>query len=337
MKILSLTFRYSRVLMSPLLQSPTELQAYDQWVKQHPHGTLWQSLEWKKYREACGKEVRIYGTAGEATALVVIDKTSFGLSTWEIARAPLVREEKGEKKDEQLLVSIMSEAKKESCMSLYWTAPKDTHLSSFFSHISNRHVQPEATRIIDLRLPEAEILAQMHEKGRYNIKVAQKHGVIIKESQDIDAYYELATQTGGRDGFRILPKKSYENFLKHLPGSFLMLASTPEGKVIAGILGVIWNGTGIYYYGASSSEHRNLMAPYLLQWEAMKKCKAENCHSYDLLGVAPENAKPNHPWQGISSFKAKFGGQLINYPPEQEKVLKPWAKMAISLKRKLVG
>ena len=222
-------------------------------------------------------------------------------------------------------------------MSLYWTAPHDILLSSFISHLSNRHVQPEATRIVDLRLPEAEILAQMHEKGRYNIKVAQKHGIVVQESGDLDAYYALAEQTGGRDGFKILPKRSYENFLKHLPGSFLMLASTPEGKVIAGILGVTWNDTGIYYYGASSSEHRNLMAPYLLQWEAMKKCKAMGCHSYDLLGVAPVEAKPNHPWQGISGFKAKFGGKVISYPPEQEVVLKPMMKMALGLKRKILG
>ena len=123
--------------MNPQLQSPTELQAYDQWVKQHAHGTLWQSLEWKKYREACGKEVRLYGKAGEATALVVIDKTSMGLSTWDIPRGPLGKDERGEKKDEQLLEQIYQQAKQEGCMSLYWTAPHDILLSSFISHLSH--------------------------------------------------------------------------------------------------------------------------------------------------------------------------------------------------------
>ncbi len=323
-------------LMMNQLQSPTEPQAYDKWVKQHPHGTLWQSLEWKKFREACGKEVRIYGTVGEATALVVIDKTAFGVSTWEIPRGPLARDESRELSAE-LLEAITQKAKSEGCMSLYSSPTSPTQLSSLSTQLSNRHVQPEATRVVDLRLPEAEILAQMHEKGRYNIKVAQKHNVMVTESQDVDTYYALADQTGGRDGFTILPKKSYENFVKHLPGSFLLLASAAESKVIAGVLGVIWNGTGIYYYGASSSEYRNVMAPYLLQWEAMKKCKAMGCHSYDLLGVAPADAKPNHPWQGISSFKAKFGGALVNYPPEHEVVLKPMTKALLGLKRKILG
>ncbi len=320
-----------------ILQSPTELEAYDQWVKHHPQGTLWQSLEWKKYREACGKEVMTYGKVGEATALVVIDKTSLGLSTWEIPRGPLWNDEFRMMNDEKLLEQIIANAKTTGCMSLFLSPHTPVHHSAFIIQLSKRHIQPEATRIVDLRLPEAEILAQMHEKGRYNIKVAQKHNVVVEESQDIDTYYALATQTGGRDGFKILPRKSYENFVKHLPGSFLLLARTSDGKVIAGILGVIWNGTGIYYYGASSSEHRNLMAPYLLQWEAMRRCKAQGCHSYDLLGIAPPEADPNHPWQGISSFKAKFGGQVISYPPEQEVVLKPVMKTLLGLKRKILG
>jgi lipid II:glycine glycyltransferase (peptidoglycan interpeptide bridge formation enzyme) len=318
-----------------LIQSPTELEAYDQWVKQHPQGNLWQSLERKQYVESLGKEVRLYGKPGEATALVVIDKTSFGLSTWEIPRGPLWNDEGRRMKDE-LVMKIFSEAKKEGCMSLFLSPQTVIHPSSFITHHSNRHVHAEATRIVDLRLPEAEILAQMHEKGRYNIKVAQKHGVVIQESQDLDAWMALIKETSSRDGFTPVSRAKYEAFLKHLPGSFLLLAMV-EGKAIAGLIGVTWNGTGIYYYGASSSEHRNLMAPYLLQWEAMKRCKALGCHTYDLLGVASEDAKPNHPWQGISSFKAKFGGTLVSYPPEQEIVLKPLMKTLLGLKRKILG
>jgi len=79
---------------------------------------------------------------------------------------------------------------------------------------------------------------------------------------------------------------------------------------------VIWNGTGVYYYGASSYEDRALMAPYLLQWEAMKICKAEGCTKYDLLGISHPDTKKD-PWEGISDFKRKFGGEVITYPPEQ--------------------
>ena len=95
-----------------------------------------------------------------------------------------------------------------------------------------------------------------------------------------------------------------------------------EGKTIAGIIVTFYKDTAIYYYGASSNEHRNLMAPYLLQWHAIKEAKNRGCKYYDFLGIAPpENAasssKP-HPWQGVTAFKKKFGGTAVSYSPATE-------------------
>lgn len=178
----------------------------------------------------------------------------------------------------------------------------------------------------------------MHQKGRYNIKVAQKNDVVIKKSDDIDAYYKLAQQTGGRDGFGIPSKKQLKAFLAHLPGSFLLLAHTAQStQPIAGLIGTIYDHTGIYYYGASDYEHRALMAPYLLQWEAIRHCKKVGCTHYDLLGIAPSEAGADHPWSGISSFKEKFGGTVVTYPPEQQIVLKPVMQTLLKMKRKMMG
>jgi lipid II:glycine glycyltransferase (peptidoglycan interpeptide bridge formation enzyme) len=190
--------------------------------------------------------------------------------------------------------------------------------------------------MLDLTLSDEQLLAQMHPKGRYNINVARKNGVIVEQSTDIDAYYALAKKTGSRDGFTIPQKKHLDDFITALPGSFLLLAKY-NGKSIAGLIGVTWNHTGIYYYGASDYEHRAVMAPYLLQWESMQFCKKAGCTRYDLLGIAPVGSNPDHEWAGISSFKEKFGGTVISYPPEQEITLKPMMKMLLSLKRKLIG
>ena len=158
----------------------------------------------------------------------------------------------------------------------------------------------------------------MHQKGRYNIRVAEKNGVYVEHSGDIDALYTLAKATSERDGFRCLPKDHYEKFLNDLPGAFLLLAytgirvneRTPARRnfsgggskrattPVAALLGIIWparqssqsgggNNQGIYYYGASSYAHRSLMAPYALQWAAIRHCRASGCHFYDLLGIAP--------------------------------------------------
>lgn len=324
-----------------LLTSSEDLRAYDSWVRAHPEGSLWQSLEWKTYQEALGRNVKIYATMeGQeivASALVVIDRTSFGLSTWEVPRGPLLSEKIKEKR-EKLLEKIIEDAKKEHCLSLYLSPPTTDFFSVHFSLFSsNRLVMPTATRLINLNLSEDELLAQMKPKGRYNIKLAEKHGVRIVQSDDVTAYAALAKQTWKRDDFRG-PKSGYTHFLKDLPGSFLLLASPADrpDEPVAGLLGAIWRSTGLYYYGASSDHHRELMAPYLLQWEAMKLCKARGCPSYDLFGIAPEGVM-NHPWAGVSDFKTKFGGTVMSYPPEQEITLRPRMKSLLKIKRKIFG
>lgn len=295
--------------------------------------SLWQSKEWKTYQEALGREVRVYEEQG-ARAQVIIDRTAFGLSTWEIPRGPVV--ESGEQM-KSLLEVIMHDAKNERCMALYCSPkqlPADQDLPG---KPSNRHIYPEATRILDLGLTDEELLKQMKPKGRYNIKVAQKHGVTVEQSEDIDAFYKLLTETSERDQFAVFPKHMYQTFLQALEGSFLLLAYSESHEPIGGLLGAVWGSQGFYYYGASAHEHRAQMGPYLLQWEAMQYCRGHGCNSYDLLGVAPPDTPDGHPWKGITTFKEKFGGELVTYPPEREVVLRPMSKMLLQLKRRILG
>ena len=345
-----------------LFTNQSELQEYDQWIKNHPEGNVWQSVERKQYLDVLGKEVRIYvGKDDErivCSALVMIDRTSFGLSTWEIPRGPI-----GEKR-EKLLERIVSDAKRDKCMALYFSPSRPLEIFNFQFSIfnSSRLVHCEATLQIDLTQSEEEIRKQMKQKGRYNIKVADKNEVEVRESDDIEAYYQLAKQTGERDSYTIVSKKKYETFLTDLPGAFLLLAYSnseagnrlPAGQAgkleadripnteyriptaIAGLLGVLWNKKAIYYYGASNHAYRASMAPYALQWAAIQKAKAAGCTTYDLLGVAPPEADAKHPWQGITSFKEKFGGELVSYPAEQVIVLRPMMKKLLEIKRKIL-
>lgn len=342
-----------------LLSSAGDLSAYDAWVKNHPQGTLWQSLEWKRFQEAVGREVRIYaGFAGDriaASALAVIDRTAFGLSAWDIPRGPL-----GEPGDERSAVSLMErivgEARGQRCFTLFLSPITPLTADHVSLTASKRHEQPSATRVLDLTLSDEDLLRQMKPKGRYNIAVAQKHGVRVERSEDIAAFYALLKQTGSRDRFGILPKAHYEAFLKALPGNFLLLATqsaTSNRQPIAALLGVIWKNQGIYYYGASDYEHRALMAPYLLQWEALRHCKDHGCVSYDLLGITPPplptTTNNNTPlpqrgrgggwghWAGVSAFKEKFGGTVVTYPEERQIVLQPLAHTLLQLKRRLLG
>ncbi len=317
-----------------LLSSDGDLQRYDMWIKSHPQANLWQSLERKKYLEALGKEVRIYAIGEpefQATALVMIDTASLGMKTWDVPRGPLF--EKGFEAS-AFINELIQEAKNDNALAFYLSPfqPIATDYSP-----SSRHIHADATIILDLTKSEDELLAQMKQKGRYNIRLAEKHGVTVSESDDVEAFYKLVSATSNRDGFTALPKAKYKAFLEALEGSFLLMAHGPDKEPIAALIGVIWGNRAIYYYGASSYLHRALMAPYALQWEAMRLCKARGATTYDLLGVAPPDAPANHPWSGITKFKEQFGGTLAVYPPEQVVILKPIMHGLLKLKRKILG
>lgn len=179
-----------------------------------------------------------------------------------------------------------------------------------------KEIIPRFTNIIDLTQNEESILEKMHQKGRYNIRLAKKRGIEIQESNDINSFYKILETTAKRDHFHINPKKFYQTMLDTLASSNkakLFLAYHPESKnPIAGILNTYIEDTATYYYGASDHQYRKYMAPYLLQWHAIQDAKQNNFKTYDFLGVANPN-NPKDPLQGVTSFKNKFGGKTIQY------------------------
>lgn len=188
-------------------------------------------------------------------------------------------------------------------------------------------LQPEYRQIIDISKPEEEILAQMKEKGRYNIRIAERNGVRVRESKNIDEFYEIFTETAKRDDFSIRPRKYFEKMLEILGANIELIYASFQGKIIAAEIVSYYDETASYLYGASSSEYRNVMAPYLLHWEAIKRAKEKGCKFYDLLAVSPEGDE-NHKFSGIGRFKRQFGGRTVHIVGGYDLVYKPgWYKL----------
>jgi len=181
---------------------------------------------------------------------------------------------------------------------------------------ATKNFQPTDTLEIDLRKSDDEILAEMKRKGRYNINLARKKGVQIEVfekgnfgKQEIEDFWQLNVETTSRDEFFGHDKDYYENFLHTLKEHSVLFFATFEGRRIATAISTFFGTQAIYYFGASTSdpEFRNLMAPYLLQWEMMQFGRKRGCETYDFLGIAPEGVE-NHQFSKISEFKWKFGG-----------------------------
>jgi peptidoglycan pentaglycine glycine transferase (the first glycine) len=181
-------------------------------------------------------------------------------------------------------------------------------------------VQPPRTIRVDIRGTEDEILARMKPKTRYNIRLAQKHGVTVSHSEDLGAFERLMHATSARDSFAVHTgtyyQKAYAEFSPHR--SVELLLAYFQDKPLAGLMAFAQGTRAWYLYGASSDLHRDVMAPYLLQWEAIRWARARGCTEYDLWGI-PDADEPTLEKQftarqdglwGVYRFKRGFGGQV---------------------------
>lgn len=180
---------------------------------------------------------------------------------------------------------------------------------SFQKKYYKKFITP-TTAIIDLKKYEEEILAEMKPKWRYNIRLAEKKWVKVSEvsktEQNIKIFYDLMMETTSRDNFSWNTFDYYKKFLNNLDFSKLLFAEY-EGKIISAWIFTYDEKIAIYYYWASTSDKnfRNLMAPYLLQWEAIKIWKNLWCEIYDFLWIADSEDK-NSPLVWVTDFKLKF-------------------------------
>jgi len=252
----------------------------------------------------------------------------------EVPRGPIFEDEKSL---EGVLRKIKEVGKREGSLfvrlSSYLSLCRRTNACSLSVAQNDHH--PETSLVINLSRSEEDILAQMKPKGRYNVKVAQKHGIIVELSDDVDAFHDLLVKTGGRDGFGIHPKSYYLNMLVSFGEHAHLLLAKKDGRVIAGGIFTYLDDMAIYYYGASDHEYRKMMAPYLVQWTAIQEAKKRGCEHYDFLGISPEGSLKNHAWAGVTSFKKKFGGEVVSYPKAKEMVLRPVLYWLYRIYRKL--
>lgn len=199
------------------------------------------------------------------------------------------------------------------------------------------NLQPAETLILDLRKSEEELLAEMHQKTRYNIRLAEKKGIIIKEGnadspEDLKEFWRLLKTTGERDNFRLHSFLHYEKLLsvnRTAPGFIKLFFAKFEGKNIAGGIFCFYGDKVTYLHGASDNEFRSLMAPYLLQFSLVKKAQAENYLYYDFFGIDEKK------WPGVTRFKLGFGGSVFDYAGTYDLILRPFLYRIYEFLRKI--
>ncbi len=300
-----------------------------------------QSWEWGDILLAEGKRVeRLAVIEGEeilAQAQVVYQPVIFGWQYVACPKGPAINL-RFKNEDLRIYETITNYLKQKNII-FFRIEPDSINLKSKILILKSQDINPSATLILDLKKSEEEILAGMHQKTRYNIHLAEKKDLKISQEKTPEVFWDLMNKTGSRDRFSLHHKKHYEKVLES-PMIFQMTAYFNNIPVAMAVFTKFGN-TFTYLYGASDYEHRNLMAPYLLQWEGIKLGKSLGCERYDFFGVAPclqsgpsvvipavsgnpDNSNvpwiPNqvgndsykydlhHQYAGVTRFKLGFGG-----------------------------
>ncbi len=336
----------------------TQSDTFEQLLTVHPEGKIFQSALWAKFLEG------IPGIRGSFLCTVEEDGVLYGgirsyvyglgKRTWIYTPCAPIITEAGrphlQKVGEIMYTNIIQEAKKRRAV--WWrtectTSVEDEPLKSVLEHWgkkTNESYQPEATLRLALSGTEEEILAQMKPKGRYNIRLAEKKGVVVKKyiwgkegmektpsgEDPITLFYTLFQETTARDGFKGREEQYYRRLLEVVGEKGFLLLAFHEGEVLAGGIFSLFGHTCIYHFGASSVHKREYMAPYSIQWKAIQEARNKGMMYYDFLGISPEGVL-NHPWQKVTEFKKKFGGEGVEYVGAYEVVFSPIVYSAIKL------
>ncbi len=316
------------------------LTDWNQFISNHPDTHLLQMGEWGELKNNFGwKPVRLV-LNNEVGAQILFRRLPLGLTLGYMPKPVF--------SFQQLAISddfwkeVDSVCKKNRAVFLKIEPDSWEEQSPDMWHMTLRtsphNIQPPRTVVILINDSEEQILARMKPKCRYNIRLAEKKGITVRAWDDIPAFHEMMTVTGGRDNFGVHSKEYYQRAyeLFHPKGTCELLVAEFEGKPLAALM-VFANGKRAWYvYGASNDQERNRMPTYLLQWEAIRWAKAHGCEEYDLWGVPDENeetleaqfeSRHDGLW-GVYRFKRGFGGMVKRAAQAVDRVYNPllyWA------------
>jgi peptidoglycan pentaglycine glycine transferase (the first glycine) len=306
--------------------------------------TVLQTYQWGELKAAFGwRPLRVESEAGMAQ--VLLRRTPVGVIAY-VPRGPALPAGDRRAHLGRLLEPVHAACRAAGAFALKLEPPwrddaaRRDDLAELGFRPSGQTVQPPSTAIVALDGSEDAILGRMRPKTRYNVRLAAKKGVTVRQgtAADLGAFGALMAQTGSRDGFAVHPTAYYEraHALFAPAGLAALLLAEHDGALLAGLMAFAFGDTAYYLFGASSDEQRNLMPTYALQWEAMRWARASGCRYYDLWGIPDEVGRDPAPYMeddpparqglwGVWRFKRGFGGEVVRHVGAWDFVYRPLA------------
>ena len=304
---------------------------YNEFLEKHEKGHYAQSLEWAKVKSDWKNEIIVVrDEKGQIKASLSILIRKLPYINYSIMYAPRgpVCDLDDEKSFKELIEKADELAKKYKAFMLKMD-PDILASNNEFKNMAKKYgfkveekikdvntlLQPRYVFRLDLKdKTEDEIFSAFHSKTRYNIRLATRKGVTIREGnrEDLQQFQDILETTGTRDGFFIRKKEYFENLYDSFDKEHLKLVFADyQGKPIACVLNVFYGNKEWYLYGGSLNEHRNVMSTYLLQWEMIKQAIERKMDCYDFRGVCATDE--THYNEGLYRFKKGFNADFIEF------------------------
>jgi len=312
-----------------------EKEAYSKLIN-HPV----QTWEWGEFQESQGHKVYrlgVFDNKKMISAYMIsfhkIPHTNFSIGT--LLRGPEIDSEmiKNVKKIAQDENAIFVKFEPNVIDKIYDNKNQIIKNNASLLNFPNLVVSPKVafyphSFLIDLTKSEDELLADMSPKTRYNIKIANRHGVVIsRETHDrgFEIYLKLLFDTTKRQGF-YLHSESYHRQLWSIlkdTGIVDIYLATFQGEVLAAFMLFKLKDSLFYPYGASLNTHREVMAPTLLMWEAIKYGQSLGLKKFDTWGCLGPDAREGENGYGFHRFKQGYGGNLVQFVGTYDLIINP--------------
>ncbi|MCL5667071.1 MAG: peptidoglycan bridge formation glycyltransferase FemA/FemB family protein [Patescibacteria group bacterium] len=313
-----------------LVQATEEYRKeYNHFVAMQPSGSFLQSWEWGQWQEELGRKAFRYFIAGsdndhrKAAGAVQLIKMPLPTGKYYLY-APYgpvgnLRFKIGD------LRPALQELRRKFPEAIFFRFEPKSGICNLESAIPTAHIQPNKTLILDLTKSKDQLLKEMRPKTRYNIRLAQRHGVQVKADLAVTPGHglylreslELILQTSRRQKFKTFPESYYQNFLNFFgirngqsAVKVYVYKALYNKDLLAAAIMVDFGRVRTYLFGGSSSSRREVMAPHLLHYQALVDAKAAGLERYDFWGL--DTAREKDP--GFARFKLGFGGQVLQYP-----------------------
>ncbi len=281
-----------------------------------------QSLEWARFREKLGTKV-IKTDFGKIT-IHKIPKTNFTIGYFAKGQIPdkKITDRLYEIGEEQNSIFIQIEP------NIKYSKGSEDKLKRLGFKNSAHPLFTKYNFILDLTKSEDQLLKNMDPKTRYNIKVAQKHGVkVLEETSDkgFEEYLKLTKETTKRQKFYAHSEKYHRLMWESLKNKIAHLfVAKYKNKILTTWIVFVYKDTLYYPYGASSDENRETMASNLMTWEVIRWGKKKGLKKFDMWGALGPNPSEKDPWFGFHRFKKGYGPQLIEYVGSYDLIIKPF-------------